>query len=329
MESEYEAKISEAAQKKSIGLRGASNNVGSQSLAPITLLYGFTSFRKYYAGQETRRRGKTKIIIIDHLNESLDLVNRVNKDYAGAIESIRNMGGDINQAEKNHYADEAYDLMKKTGIKSPQHAMLLILSWRKFLSKNADKLQITSLIKESKMRVASPKDATRRLFGFFNKNSPEGVHNKEKEISAVVALGTLLNGPCPEVSISEAMKSNVYISYAVRMAFFRKVSKLGLDWARSQSQLHTVFVEGAFSDEVKQDNDKSNDQAHWRSFTQEDEKSLSSKPYFIVNRIASYLPITYSEMKHVRRLNYDVERIDIMRYASGSASEGSVALSGL
>lgn len=291
-------------------------------MAPITLLYGFTQFRDYYAGQESSRDRNIEIVLIDDMNHSLDLRDRVLKDYAGTIRAIRNMGGSVNQAQEAHYMDKAYELMRETGIKKPQHALSLILSWRKFLSDNASKLRIISLIKKSKMSAVPRKEATRRLFGFFNKNLYGELHNKEKEIKSVMKLGQLLNGPNPEIDISEAMKSNEDIGLAVCGAFFRKLSKLGLDWARSQPQLNTVFVEGAFSDEMKHNKDQCSDSTHWRSFTQEDERGLSEKPYFIVNRRASYLPITYSEMKHVRRMNYDVERVDIMKYASESVPGG-------
>ncbi|MFV8800301.1 RHS repeat domain-containing protein [Yersinia sp. LJYL362] len=280
-------------------------------LSPITMIYGFEPFRMEYSLSKNQT-ADTPILRIDDLNLSIDLMERLKKDYTKTVSSLKNMGDNLNSAQNEHYKQKSKELMKDTGIKSQQSAMSLIMSWRSYLSQHYDELSLTSLIKLDKM--SNPKtehEATYRLYGFLNKNTPGKLRKKSVEKNTVTQFINLLNSNDPNQNLKSAMESNSDIGVAVINAFFRKVSKLSLDWSQLQPEIETVFIEGAFTDNVKLSPKDAYIQDNWRKFTSEDESALSEKPYKLRKRAATYFPITHSEMKHVIKGNNKIQRISL------------------
>jgi insecticidal toxin complex protein TccC len=209
----------------------------ADGLAPVTMVYGFEPFRQKYIAE---RRGGGVFLRIDDLNAALDFRERLRKDYTETIQSIKNMAAPLNRAQIEHYNAQADELMHYTGIDNRAEALRYIMSWRSFLSQHADELTFTSLVKHAKMHPskASPKEATTRLFGFLNKNLPGKLRDKRSEFETATKLGALLNARAPNQVLKTAMLENGDIGIAVQNAFFRKVSKLGLDWTQSEKGIN-------------------------------------------------------------------------------------------
>ncbi|WP_198362038.1 RHS repeat-associated core domain-containing protein, partial [Burkholderia ubonensis] len=280
-------------------------------LAPVTMVYGFEPFRQKYIAEN---RGESAFIRIDDLNAALDFRERLQKNFTESVRSIKNMSTPLNRAQTEHYNAQADELMQYTGIDSRTEALHYIMSWRTFLAQHADELTFTSLVKHAKMHPtqATPKEATTRLFGFLNKNLPGKLRNKNTELETAKTFGGLLNSADPNLALKNTMSSNSDIGIAVQNSFFRKLSKLGLDWAQSESDINLVFVEGAFTSSVNESPADALNERNWRKFTSEDEANLDARSYRVARRTAAYFPITYSEMRHARKKRYDIHRVSII-----------------
>ncbi|PDO85668.1 RHS repeat protein [Kosakonia pseudosacchari] len=282
--------------------------------APVSLIYGFEPFRQEYIRQQPGQQ--RAMVRIDELNSSLDLQERLQTDFSGTVNAIRRFSSNLNTSQRNYYLAEAADLQKRTGLENVEQAFSLIIDWRSFLAKHANELTFSALVKKDKMTNSMKSDpeggaATTMLYGFLNKNLPGKLLSRKIEHQSVVKLSMLINEDAPDTKIAQAMKEDANIRVATMNAFFRKTSKLGLAWASQREDIDITFIEGAFNETVVNDPHLSSEKNNWRELGKTDIQQMSAKSYKVKKRVVSYLPITYSEMKYVRKHNIGVNSVSI------------------
>ncbi|UWM65337.1 RHS repeat protein [Enterobacter sp. CP102] len=281
---------------------------------PITLLYGFEAFRMKY---EEQNRGNGKPVVrIDQLNNALKLRDMFKKNYDLTITVLKNASPTLNDAQKKRYMIAASELQVNTGISTEEEAFSMIISWRSFLSEHAEELKFSSLIKIDKIKQSLESDpsgetAKAMICSFINKNMPGDVIPTKPEDSPVNKLLTLINGDNPDEKIGQLMQEEHTVFWTLVSAFFRKTSKLGLDWASQQKNCELVFIEGAFDDAALKNEALTFDETHWKEFGDKEAQLIQEKPYKGSKRTHSYFPITFSEMKHVKSANINAKLVSV------------------
>ena len=278
------------------------NDNALNGLRPARMVYGFEELRQKYIRSEYENGSEDIFLRIDNLNEHFDLMCFLDGRFKDAEKNEL-----FSKRHMESYRRKAAALADGNGRVSQTEALAHILSWVRHLSEHADQLTFESLIKHDRTFVDSNEDRHLRLWAFLNKNLPAKAGENCDETNIISALGDLLNENKPNRKINDYMKKYPIIKSIMHNALFRKVSKLGLDWAQSNPAMKIVFVEGT----------KLPDESKWRDFGWRDAGCLNDKHYKINERVAAYFPITYSEMKHLGKRNYRAEIVKV-----GSLREG-------
>ncbi|QLA70596.1 RHS repeat protein (plasmid) [Enterobacter pasteurii] len=257
---------------------------------------GMTSIRLIYGMEEVRypyleRNPDNNLLRIDSLNAALGITAEALPDIATKIKK----GLDVTK-------DNIAALRKNNSFLTEKDSKKLLKGWSKFLSKNYKYISMSEImIKKSKKGM---------IYNSVLKNNSsdnlfEGrghidfdVRNKIDKLSRAF----ISDGDNKGYSILKGMMSkdnnsweDGVVSISFVNAFFRKTSKLGLDWAFSKKSpiagvdFLTYSNQGEFSQEIV-------DKKNWLNID------------YAYNTEA-YSPITFSELRHVNRKNYQVNKI--------------------
>lgn len=254
------------------------------------ILYGFERNRDIYEYKHPSSDGAPMFRVND-LNYCLGLGPGVERNYAYMLRTLKVAEGAdplLAEALKNGPGDLHEDtrVHQSTGVD-------YITSWRHFLGKHASKLGAASLLKLHKLEGQNAAVVDKRLHSFINKNLIIGITASEGA-GIKSLLEQAIQAEEPDVALTAMMESCDELRGIVRTAFFRKTSKLGLDWAHERG-IPVSFVE------AQQARD-----ALVALREQQPATGESPWPYQVPEHKFSYLPITFSEMKHIQRMGYSI-----------------------
>lgn len=268
------------------------------------LLYGFEDVRKIVLPALKKANPESRFIKIDDLNHYIDITEgSVMQDFPGLINRIKKFVP-LRGPYRMFYLETARGLSAETGL-SLDRCFDLLESWRDFLKKNSAKFSLLSLYGSSKVNDAT--QAKERLYRLINKNFCGPLRDKKTEFSETKALASILNEEDPrsrDALLRENMERFPTVALSISNAFFRKTSKLGLEWA-SENNIHVLFIESALEQSALEANQPNNRQknAAFVGIPSEITSATRTKNYAQSKRVAAYDPITFSEMRHYRRLN--------------------------
>jgi len=293
--------------------------IDDNGLATVTaqLVYGFDVFRDKF--QSYRQRGIIFVRI-----EDLTYYNNITPAHLrdNFTEAVANLPQGTAQYAPDKLDARLKAYVAKTGT-NRREATYLMQSWLKYLGDHANELLFTSLIKIDKVKDPAnifdceSLERSTRLHTFINKNAKLHPKSKANQKATFQQLTNLVNSSSPNTNLQAVMNTNPYIASAVIGAFYRKINKLGLDWARQaykeedkKIDIETAFVRGTFAAETTDPSDEKN----WRKFTPADGTALHEKYYQANEFKSAYLPIQVSAMKHVKKNKYEMELPDITIY---------------
>jgi len=265
------------------------------------LLYGFDNVRSSVLEALKKKHPRKRFVKIDDLNFHLDITLKALSDFPRLIQRINNFGA-LNSVQRTVYFEAAQALSAETGLKV-ERSFDLLQSWREFLQKKYGKLTPLALYGASK--VNDPKQAIERLYRLVNKNVPGQIKTKKMEFTAIKALASIINEEDAEARnklLRENMQKFANVGMSIGNAFFRKTSKLGLEWAE-ENNIGVVFIESALDETVSDEHQTSGAQQENKfvAIPPEVVSDTRTKAYAQGERVKSYEPITFSEMRHYRR----------------------------
>lgn len=277
----------------------------------VRLVYGMDEYaRQYYLLQRINDTNDNLLYLrIDDLNfalgitaqnlnsETLKNIKRGIKINYSHITNLRLSSGTIN----------------KTSLNKDQ-AKTILESWSSFLSKNYSKLSTAELIRRNMKKKINFVNVTLKNYpekpGFLPPvKIPTGVEPEVK--SAIEQVSTAFSkgnkkGYDRVSDYRSRENSNPYlkpVAAAINVIFFRRTSKLGLDFAFSDSSRNVI----SGVDFLMYNTDASNQKT--QSF---DDALYNHKPWHDIENSQTpyvYGPITFSEIRHAKRKGYAVNYI--------------------
>lgn len=268
--------------------------------APATLLYGFTKQRIPYLKEHRSTLSELPLFTIDQLNAALSLPDWLDEDFPGMIKSLRNRSDPKNREMRENLKKAPAVLAGHTGM-SETEVTRHLESWRNYLSLHADSLSISSLLKFDRLRQGEVESVDHHIYSFINKNLNDTVVDKETVSGIKEALWFLSTMKTPEEVLPGMMEELDDLPSILFNAFFRKTSKLALDWAQEQD-IPTEFVGGEMVEQTLPSllvnrTGKPGGEPSW--------------PYQQDRPVHAFFPVTFSEMKHIQRKGYSVKNVKV------------------
>lgn len=253
----------------------------------VTLLYGFDPARDLYlsAGGDAASQN---ITTIDLLNAGVGITPDTLKDYYNdTIEPFFESSGEEDDMDDDREVpDEGVELFleKAEYYKGGEDdARKMLQSWSDFLYANSEKFNVQNKLRK---HMANPA----KIAEFWKKNLDASLSERALKQATQLLLSE------PEKLFEEADAQMKEAAKGVANWVFRQLSKLGLEWAHSDSP--SVPDEVHFAD-IGLKNPADPDSG-WEDLGPQ---HFRAQRYKTVTSGSAYDPITYSERRHVERNN--------------------------
>jgi insecticidal toxin complex protein TccC len=259
-------------------------------LQSVRLVYGFADVRYKYMANPARKKSPDVLVMIDSLNYALDVTPE--GIAKGLMKSIKD-GIQVKADHVKKLIEDAPGLEANT-------AKTLLNEWSAHLKKNYAYVSVSEVIKKSYkknhdiMSVVHKNNASKEL-GWSEKDLKPGVFETAYKITKAFENSNK-NGAQMAATILLDTREDILIravANAFQIAFFRRTSKLGLDWASKSTTISGVdFVMMKCG------------QYHLEALTDVRPKTGDS-----MNPKKRYHPITHSEVRYVTRKKLSVNNI--------------------
>ncbi|WP_369788778.1 hypothetical protein [Rouxiella sp. WC2420] len=270
----------------------------SAQAKPIKLFYGMEAARGDYEHKYKNQHGNLnnlRWIRIDNLNASLGL----SPDKLMTTNIIDDLKKGINVGAIN-----ATDLMQEYRWLTLVEATDLLKSWSSFLKKNYDYLSFSRMDKTVLDFLGKNTDSTNMGINGLNTNNYEMIFdNLKTAFKSSNKYGHKVMRKLIYDHQHIRRRSVDHVTNAFINAFFRKTSKLGLDWANSNSSklsgvsfMNYYVNQRGYSDIMRDAQIKREryTNSNIQAFNQSDE----------------IYPITFSEIRHAMRKKYKYDSVD-------------------
>lgn len=257
-----------------------------QGMAPVKLLYGMEEVRKSYI----EKQKDEPLIRIDYINSALKITP----------DNLPNIIGDIKKGIKVTDNDVKFLVELVDNKITLEDSKEILTSWSAFLKKNYNYISLAEKSKKIKnptefiLKNAPTEAEIGRLGG---KVSPAVLAEVTPQIDHFLKLGNKkgfkkleenLSGDDPHKNIAFDIFAN---------SFFRKTSKLGLDWAYSKGSPIGNGVDFLLYSQRGQFTEEALNSKPWKDYTGSYSKRAAG-------------PITFSEYRHAVRKGYAINKIN-------------------
>ncbi|RAU47056.1 MULTISPECIES: RHS repeat-associated core domain-containing protein [unclassified Pseudomonas] len=263
----------------------------------VTLLYGFDPARDKYleGGSEASSRS---IVTIDLLNAGIGISpDTVMGYYGDVIEPFFDGNAEEgDDTDDRQVPEEGVDIFleKATHYKgSREQAHALLQSWSDFLYAHNERFNVRNKIKRYDERPE-------KWGEFWRKNMRMPLSQQGQG-----AMAAMLQKD-PEALFGGSSSAMEHAAEGVTNWIFRRISKLGLDWAHSDSATlpaDVEFVDVGLSSPA----DAS---SGWEDLNS---THYNSRRYKTISSDNTYEPITYSERRHVERNKAQMSKVRFIR----------------
>jgi hypothetical protein len=280
-------RVADRKDNKEISVLADTLKVAKQSSEPF-LLFGFSATREAYCSEHLDALAEYPMFTIDSLNEALSLEERIARNLGRLASDLRDKAPPRSKGMQAVLAEAPDALADATGI-APERLSQYIESWQSYLAEHSDRLSFASLVKFDAVRELAPFDINKHLCAFINKNYARAAGVASSDNKLIEALLALKDKPDAEVNkaLHKAMKKLPDLADILASAFFRRTSKMAMEWAK-QEGIPVHFVGGESIRTQLQ--------------------AMSSLPngqrraYKTEHITPSYFPITYSEIRQDQRM---------------------------